>query len=264
MAYAVAAIPVRYALERRDWQAAAALAAPAIGFPLETLPVGRGDDLFRPRARRRADRRHCRRPEPKSPSCNRWRTSSTRRRTRTGPIRSRSSASAPPASWPQAQGDDKKALELARAAADLDATMDKHPATPAAVLPARELLADLLLELNDPAAALAEYEQGAAHRPQPLPQPRSARRAPRSRRATRRPRSRPIKSWWRWRMPIPPRPGPSSSRRKPISPTESAAASGTRIPGSRLWRPRRSCAGNARRCRCSPARGARCGPRRCG
>ncbi len=33
-AYAVAAIPVRYALERRDWQAAAALTEPAVGFPL--------------------------------------------------------------------------------------------------------------------------------------------------------------------------------------------------------------------------------------
>jgi tetratricopeptide (TPR) repeat protein len=37
--------------------------------------------------------------------------------------------------------------------------MDKHPATPAAVLPARELYADLLLELGDPAAALKQYEQ---------------------------------------------------------------------------------------------------------
>jgi len=46
---------------------------------------------------------------------------------------------------------------LVRAAADLDATMDKHPATPSSVLPARELLADLLLELNQPAAALVEY-----------------------------------------------------------------------------------------------------------
>jgi hypothetical protein len=46
---------------------------------------------------------------------------------------------------------------LVRAAADLDATMDKHPATPSSVLPARELLADLLLELDQPAAALVEY-----------------------------------------------------------------------------------------------------------
>ena len=57
------------------------------------------------------------------------------------------------------RGDDKKAVALVRAAADLDATMDKHPATPSSVLPARELLADLLLELNQPGAALKEYEQ---------------------------------------------------------------------------------------------------------
>jgi hypothetical protein len=38
MAYAVAAIPVRYALERRDWAAAASLSAPAIGFALERFP----------------------------------------------------------------------------------------------------------------------------------------------------------------------------------------------------------------------------------
>jgi hypothetical protein len=37
-AYAVAAIPVRYALERRDWRAAAGLSEPAIGFPLERFP----------------------------------------------------------------------------------------------------------------------------------------------------------------------------------------------------------------------------------
>ena len=55
------------------------------------------------------------------------------------------------------RGDDKKAVALLRAAADLDATMDKDPATPSSVLPARELLADLLLELNQPVAALVEY-----------------------------------------------------------------------------------------------------------
>src|SRR5437868_2119474 len=56
------------------------------------------------------------------------------------------------------RGDDEKAIALVRAAVDLDATMDKHPATPSSVLPARELLADLLLELNQPAAALTEYQ----------------------------------------------------------------------------------------------------------
>ena len=46
-----------------------------------------------------------------------------------------------------------------RAAADLEATMDKSPVTPSSVLPARELLGDLLLELNQPAAALIEYKE---------------------------------------------------------------------------------------------------------
>ena len=58
---------------------------------------------------------------------------------------------------PLSEATTNKAVALVRAAADLDATMDKHPATPSSVLPARELLADLLLELNQPAAALVEY-----------------------------------------------------------------------------------------------------------
>ena len=37
-AYAVAAIPVRLALEHRDWPAAAALGTPGVGFPLERFP----------------------------------------------------------------------------------------------------------------------------------------------------------------------------------------------------------------------------------
>jgi predicted Zn-dependent protease len=57
------------------------------------------------------------------------------------------------------QGNAPLALEQTRAAAALEATMDKHPATPGAVLPARELHADLLLELNDPAAALQAYQE---------------------------------------------------------------------------------------------------------
>jgi hypothetical protein len=57
------------------------------------------------------------------------------------------------------RGDNQKALELVSASADLDASMNKHPTTPAEVLPARELLDDLPLELNQPAAALKEYEQ---------------------------------------------------------------------------------------------------------
>src|SRR6185437_16653162 len=51
-----------------------------------------------------------------------------------------------------------EALKLARSAADLDDATDKHPVTPGALLPAREELGELLLELKQPAAALEEFE----------------------------------------------------------------------------------------------------------
>ncbi|MEO5936140.1 MAG: hypothetical protein ABIP81_02910, partial [Terriglobales bacterium] len=50
------------------------------------------------------------------------------------------------------------ALRLLRESADLEDRTDKHPVTPGAVLPAREQLADMLLELNRPGEALVEYE----------------------------------------------------------------------------------------------------------
>ncbi len=58
-----------------------------------------------------------------------------------------------------AQGKSEEALAGMRAAAELETSIDKHPVTPGAVLPARELLGDLLLEMNLPRAALGEYEQ---------------------------------------------------------------------------------------------------------
>jgi len=53
----------------------------------------------------------------------------------------------------------KEALASARSAADLEDAVDKHPVTPGEVLPARELLADMLLEVGDPSRALVEYEK---------------------------------------------------------------------------------------------------------
>jgi hypothetical protein len=48
-------------------------------------------------------------------------------------------------------------IERLRAAADREDAIDKHPVTPGALLPARELLADLLLENGRAADALREY-----------------------------------------------------------------------------------------------------------
>jgi tetratricopeptide (TPR) repeat protein len=64
------------------------------------------------------------------------------------------------AAWvAHARGEGAEALRLARAGADLEETVEKHPVTPGPLLPARELEGDLLLELDDPAAALQAYRK---------------------------------------------------------------------------------------------------------
>ena len=68
----------------------------------------------------------------------------------------------------QAQGKPDAALALLRSAADLQDKVGKHPVTPGEVLPARELLGDLLLELRRPSDALKEYETALASAPNRL------------------------------------------------------------------------------------------------
>ena len=58
-----------------------------------------------------------------------------------------------------AEGKKDAGLALMKKAADLEAATGKHPVTPGEVLPAQELLGDMLLQLKRPAAALAAYEQ---------------------------------------------------------------------------------------------------------
>jgi hypothetical protein len=57
-----------------------------------------------------------------------------------------------------AEGKNEEALRQMRHAVDHEDSTDKHPVTPGVILPARELLGDMLLELKQPAAALVEFE----------------------------------------------------------------------------------------------------------
>lgn len=57
------------------------------------------------------------------------------------------------------------ALELMRTAADLDDATEKHPVTPGAILPAREQLGELLLALDRTAEALTEFERSLERAP---------------------------------------------------------------------------------------------------
>ena len=57
------------------------------------------------------------------------------------------------------RGDTAAALSNMRDVADQEDLQEKHITTPGRLLPARELLADMLMEAGQPAAALADYEK---------------------------------------------------------------------------------------------------------
>jgi tetratricopeptide (TPR) repeat protein len=56
------------------------------------------------------------------------------------------------------EGNNDKALDLMAKAADMEDGTEKHPVTPGEVIPARELLGDMLLGMNKPALALEAYK----------------------------------------------------------------------------------------------------------
>ncbi|HEX5815845.1 MAG TPA: hypothetical protein VF010_11000, partial [Methylomirabilota bacterium] len=56
------------------------------------------------------------------------------------------------------EGRNDEAVALMRQAADREDATEKHPVTPGAIQPAREMLAELLVEVGQPAKALAEFE----------------------------------------------------------------------------------------------------------
>ena len=64
-----------------------------------------------------------------------------------------------------AEGDTAAAVAQARAAADVEEVTDKHPVTPAELLPARELEADLLLAVGRYTEARAGYQATLAREP---------------------------------------------------------------------------------------------------
>jgi tetratricopeptide (TPR) repeat protein len=64
-----------------------------------------------------------------------------------------------------AQGKKDDALKLMTAAADLEDKNEKHIVTPGRIVPARELLGEMLLELKQPAQALKEFEASQQREP---------------------------------------------------------------------------------------------------
>ena len=142
MAYAIAAIPARYAVERRNWSEAAALTAPPMAFPWERFPWAEAMISFT-RALGAAHTGDIAGAETEIAKLQSLKQKLDQAKDDYWAKQVEVQRLAASGILAHAKGDDKQAVELVRAAADLDATMDKHPATPAEVLPARELLADL-------------------------------------------------------------------------------------------------------------------------
>jgi tetratricopeptide (TPR) repeat protein len=158
-AYALAAIPARFALERHRWDEAASLEAPDVRLPWDQFPYAVAITYFAQtlgsaRAGRaqqaraalaRLDAVHAQLVRSPVSGPYDW----------TGQVKSMRLAAA---AWLKYSEEPEQAVDLARAAADLEDRVGKHPVTPGAVLPARELLADMLQELGRPQEALVQYE----------------------------------------------------------------------------------------------------------
>ena len=150
--YAAVAMPARMALERGDWAAAAQL--PVLGtkfahcdaittFSRALGAARKGDTAAAEQEAQRLEAQHRALLEAKNTY---WATEVEVQRITT-------------AAWiAKSKGTPDDALRLMRAAADLEDRNEKHIVTPGRVLPARELLAEMLLELKRPADALKEFE----------------------------------------------------------------------------------------------------------
>lgn len=152
LGYNFAAMPARYALERGDWGAASELRLPVEALPhVEAITrFARAIGMVRngEPGRSREEIDALTRLEEMLPGQN-----DTYWATIVGAQRLAASA------WAShARGDAAEAIHIATEAAELEETVEKHPVTPGPILPARELLGDLLLELNRPEEALAAYE----------------------------------------------------------------------------------------------------------
>ena len=162
VAYAYTAIKTRYALERRRWDEAAKLSLPAdsLGsFPWDHFRWAEANIQFARAigAARSGDLTTARDAVEKLASLRKALVGVRGDYDWAKQVDIQQQAAS---AWlARAERKDEEALRLMRAAADLDDATDKHPVTPGAILPAREMLGDLLSELNQPELALKEYEK---------------------------------------------------------------------------------------------------------
>ncbi len=158
-AYALAAIPARYALERRRWSEAAELHVEPAWFPWMQFQYAEAITHF---ARALGSARSGNLLEARAEIERLAAVETALRQIQEGydwSTQVKVQRLAALAWLEHAEGSRESALRSMRAAADLEDSIEKHPVTPGPVLPARELLGELLMELDQPARALPEFEK---------------------------------------------------------------------------------------------------------
>jgi len=164
VAYAFAAVPARYALERRDWTAAAHLTERA-DFPWDRFPYASAITNFARAigSARTGDTAAAHKDVEALAAIQKGLVGAKDNYDWSVQVEIQRRAAA---AWlAHAEGNDAEALRLMREAADLEDSTEKHPVTPGPVLPARELLGDLLLEAKQPSEALKQFETSLVNSP---------------------------------------------------------------------------------------------------
>jgi predicted Zn-dependent protease len=163
-AYAFAAVPARYALERRRWSEAAALSLHPREFPWSRWPMAEAVNAYArglgaarsgdaTGARREADRLSALRDVLATAKQSYWAEQTEIQRQAV-------------LAWAtRVEGKHEEALNLMLKAVELEGKTEKHPVTPGPIVPPRELLGDMLLEMNQPAQALQAFEASARVEP---------------------------------------------------------------------------------------------------
>ncbi|HYF31077.1 MAG TPA: tetratricopeptide repeat protein [Chitinophagaceae bacterium] len=164
VAYAYAAIPSRYVLENRQWKEAAQLELHPASFPWDKFIWQKGIVHFA----RLMGMAHTNNLAGANNELN------TLKNIRDKLLEQKDQYKADQVevqiktgeAWiALKKGDQARALELMQQAAALEDATEKHPVTPGEVLPAREMLADMYLALQQPDKALETYEQDMKRHP---------------------------------------------------------------------------------------------------
>jgi tetratricopeptide (TPR) repeat protein len=150
--FALAAIPARYALERRDWKQASELTPEETPFPYTDAITWHARGLGAAHLRKVAEARasaaalsHIREKLTESGE-NYWAQQAQIQELEVG-------------AWAAlAENKNEEALRLMRSAAETEDGTEKSAITPGPLAPARELLGEMLLELNQPADALEQFK----------------------------------------------------------------------------------------------------------